>query len=80
VLLKVKNLKLKNGKLCKERKGPFIISKVFPNNTVLIKIKFGKLEVLYNFMMLKHYHKNKVKKMPKTLKKQNKYQMMNQKK
>jgi hypothetical protein len=36
VLLKVKDFKLKNRKLCEEWKGPFIITKVFPNNTALI--------------------------------------------
>ncbi len=37
VLLKVKDFKLKNRKLCEEWKGPFYITKVFPNNTALIK-------------------------------------------
>ena len=55
VLLKVKDFKLKNRKLCEEWRGPFHITKVFPNNTALIKTKFGKHEVLYNFIMLKHY-------------------------
>ena len=66
VLLKVKDFKLKNRKLCEEWKGPFIITKVFPNNTALIKTKFGKHEVMYNFNMLKHYHEEEVKKMAKS--------------
>jgi hypothetical protein len=66
VLLKVKDFKLKNRKLCEEWKGPFIIAKVFSNKTALIKTKFGKHEVLYNFEMLKHYHEEEVKKMAKT--------------
>ncbi len=37
VLLKVKDFKFKNRKLCEEWKGPFIITKVFPNKTALIK-------------------------------------------
>ena len=66
VLLKVKDFKLKNRKLCEEWKGPYTITKVFPNNTALIKTKFGKHETLYNFMMLKHYREDEVKKMART--------------
>jgi hypothetical protein len=62
VLLKVKDFKLKNRKLCEEWKGPYIITKVYPNKTALIKTKFGKHEVMYNFDMLKHYHEEEVKK------------------
>jgi transposase InsO family protein len=54
VLLKFKDFKLKNRKLCKEWKGPYIITKVYPNKTALIKAKFGRYEVMYNFDMLKH--------------------------
>ena len=39
---------------------------MFPNNTALIKTKFGKHEVMYNFNMLKHYHEEDVKKMAKS--------------
>jgi hypothetical protein len=39
---------------------------VNPNKTALIKTKFGKHEVMYNFDMLKHYHEEEVKKMAKT--------------
>jgi hypothetical protein len=39
---------------------------LFPNKTALIKTKFGRHEVMYNFEMLKHYHEEKVKKMAKT--------------
>ena len=66
VLLKVNDFKLKNRKLCEEWKGPFIITKVFPNQTALIKTKFGKHETLYNFMMLKHYNAEVTKTMAKT--------------
>jgi hypothetical protein len=66
VLLKVKDFKLKNRKLCEEWKGPFIITKVFPNQTALIKTKFGKHERLYNFMMLKHYNEEEIKAMAKS--------------
>jgi phage terminase small subunit len=66
VLLKVKDFKLKNRKMCEEWKGPFIITIVFPNKTALIKTKFGKHEVMYNFDMLKHYHEEEVKKIAKT--------------
>jgi hypothetical protein len=53
VLLKVNDFKLKNRKLFEEWKGPFLITNVVPNQTALIKTKFGKHETLYNFMMLK---------------------------
>ena len=65
VLLKVKDFKLKKRKLCEEWRGPFLITKIFPNNTALIKTKFGKHEVLYNFMMLKHYNEKELEKMTK---------------
>jgi hypothetical protein len=52
VLLKVKDFKLKNRKLCDEWKGPFIIAKAYSNNTALINTKSGKHEVLF---VLKHY-------------------------
>jgi hypothetical protein len=45
VLLKVKDFKLNNRKLCEEWKGPFIITKVIINNTTLIKTIFGKHDV-----------------------------------
>jgi hypothetical protein len=61
VLLKVKDFKLKKRKLYEECKGPFIITKVFPNQTALLKNKFEKHETLYNFIMLKHYNENEVK-------------------
>ena len=55
VLIKVKDFKGKNRKLCEEWKGPYIVVKVHPNNTVLIKKKFGKHDLLYNANMLKLY-------------------------
>ena len=36
VLLKIKDFKGKNRKLCTKWKGPYQITKVFPNNTALI--------------------------------------------
>jgi hypothetical protein len=66
VQLKVKDFKLKNRKLREEWKGPFIITKVFPNQTPLLKTKFGKHETLYNFIMPKHYNEEEVKTMAKT--------------
>jgi hypothetical protein len=39
---------------------------VFPNKTALIKTKFGKHEVMYNFEMLKHYYEEEVKKRAQT--------------
>jgi hypothetical protein len=35
-------------------------------NTALIKTKFGKHEVMYNFIMLKHYHEEEIKKIAKS--------------
>ena len=57
---------IKNRKLCEEWKGPFIITKVFSNQTALIKTKFGKHETLYNFKLLKHYNYDETKSMAKT--------------
>jgi hypothetical protein len=39
---------------------------VFPNQTALIKTKFGKHETIYNFMMLKHYNEEEIKTMAKS--------------
>jgi hypothetical protein len=66
VLLKVKDLKLNNRKLCDKWKGPFIITKVFPNQTALLKTQFGKHKTLYNFIILKHYNEEEVNTMAKT--------------
>jgi hypothetical protein len=66
VLLKVKDFKLKKQKICEEWKGPFIITKVYPKSTALIKTKFGKHENLYNFIMLKYYIENEIEKMART--------------
>ena len=39
---------------------------MFSNNTALVKTKFGKHEVLYNFMMLTHYIDKEFQQMAKT--------------
>jgi hypothetical protein len=46
--------------------------KVYSNNTALIKTKFGKHQTLYNFIMLKHYNENEIKKWQRHQKKQKK--------
>jgi hypothetical protein len=73
----LKDFKLKNRNLCEEWKGPFTITKVFPNNIALIKTKFGKHEVLYNLIMLKHYHENEIKRWLNHQKRQRKIRTQN---
>ena len=58
VLLEVKNFEGKNRKLSDIYKGPYIIVKVNPNNTVLLKKPSGNHEYLYNTQLIKHYYQN----------------------
>ena len=56
VLLKVKNLPNKNAKLAEKWKGPFVITKVYAYNTVVIKYLNGTKEYLHNTEMLKMFN------------------------
>ena len=55
VLLEQRNFLGKNKKLSEIYKGPYIVVKVNPNNTVIVKTRTGSKEYLYNTMLLKLY-------------------------
>jgi transposase InsO family protein len=55
VLLEQRNFLGKNRKLSEIYKGPYIVVKVNPNNTVVVKTRTGSKEYLYNTMLLKLY-------------------------
>jgi hypothetical protein len=44
VLLKFKDFKLKNRKLCEEWKGPFIITKSSPTKRLFLKLNLGNMK------------------------------------
>ena len=56
VLIQVKDFLTKNKKLAESFKGPFLITRVSPNNTATIRSKTGKKEYNYNTDMLKMYY------------------------
>ena len=55
VLLEQRNFLGKNRKLSEIYKGPYVVVKVNPNNTVVVKTRTGSKEYLYNTMLLKLY-------------------------
>ena len=55
VLLEQRNFLGKNRKLSEVYKGPYIVIKVSPNNTVVVKSRTGSKEYMYNTMLLKLY-------------------------
>ena len=55
VLIEVKDYLNKNKKLAECFKGPFLVTRVSPNNTVTIRARTGKREYNYNTDMLKLY-------------------------
>jgi hypothetical protein len=56
VLIQVKDFLTKNKKLAESFKGPFLVTRVSPNNTATIRSRTGKKEYNYNTDMLKMYY------------------------
>ena len=55
VLLEQRNFLSNNKKLSEIYKGPYIVVKVNPNNTVVVKTRTGLKEYMYSTTLLKLY-------------------------